>query len=123
MEPGPEGSPILLAERRTLSFPDRKIILGSTPLHEDTSNVLRSYAHPIARLRAPLSVLWGLLRTALGHIEWQPGQPGAAAAFRCPSCRALVPESAKPGMVARAGGERPGRISSGTPGFSGSTPW
>ena len=44
MEIGPEGSPIRLAERRTLSYPDRKIVIGSTPLLADTSNVLRSYA-------------------------------------------------------------------------------
>ncbi len=34
MESGPEGSPITLAERRTLSFPNRKIIMGSTPIFE-----------------------------------------------------------------------------------------
>ena len=42
MEASSEGSPILLAERRTLSFPDRKIVLGSTPVHEETSHVLRA---------------------------------------------------------------------------------
>src|SRR5439155_2186571 len=44
MEVGAEGSPILLAEKRTLSYPDRKLVLGSTPLHEETSHVLRAYA-------------------------------------------------------------------------------
>src|SRR5262245_45022403 len=43
-EVGAEGNPIRLAERRTLSFANRKIIIGSTPLYEDTSHVLRSYA-------------------------------------------------------------------------------
>jgi phage terminase large subunit GpA-like protein len=32
MEVTAEGSPILLAERRTLTFRDRKIVIGSTPL-------------------------------------------------------------------------------------------
>ena len=32
-------------------------------------------------------------------IEWEPGRPEAAW-FRCASCRALVAESAKPGIVA-----------------------
>ena len=44
MVPGPEGSPLILAERRTLSFADRKIVIGSTPLDAETSNVLRAYA-------------------------------------------------------------------------------
>jgi phage terminase large subunit GpA-like protein len=39
-----EGNPLRLAEKRTLSFPNRKIIIGSTPLLEETSHVLRSYA-------------------------------------------------------------------------------
>lgn len=50
MEATPEGSPVLLAERRTLSFPDRKIVLGSTPVHEATSHVLRAYAQSDARV-------------------------------------------------------------------------
>ncbi len=42
-EAGSEGNPLRLAERRTLSFPNRKIVIGSTPLNEDTSHVLRAY--------------------------------------------------------------------------------
>lgn len=42
MEVTSEGSPLALAERRTLTFPDRKVVIGSTPLFEDTSHVLRS---------------------------------------------------------------------------------
>src|SRR5262249_51675627 len=99
MDPGPGGPPILLAERRTLSFADRKIVLGSTPLKEETSNVLRSYAAsdqrvvevPCPECKAFTEILWQ-------HIEWEP-ERAAMAGFRCPSCRALVTESAKPGMV------------------------
>jgi len=40
-ETGAEGNPLILAERRTLSFSNRKIVIGSTPLFEDTSHVLR----------------------------------------------------------------------------------
>jgi phage terminase large subunit GpA-like protein len=99
MEMGPEGSPILLAERRTLSYADRKIVLGSTPLLEDTSHVLRSYAQsdqrvyevPCPECRAFTEILWQ-------HIEWESGKP-ATASFRCPHCQALVPESRKPAMI------------------------
>lgn len=50
MEAGSEGSTIRLAERRTMSFASRKIVLGSTPLLESTSNVLRSYAQSDQRV-------------------------------------------------------------------------
>ena len=38
-----EGSPIALAEKRTLSFPNRKIVLGGTPIDADTSHVIKAY--------------------------------------------------------------------------------
>ena len=50
MDATAEGSPIMLAEKRTMSFPDRKIVLGSTPVHEETSHVLRAYARSDARI-------------------------------------------------------------------------
>jgi phage terminase large subunit GpA-like protein len=37
MEPTAEGSPIRLAEGRTTQFDDRKIIIGSTPVFEESS--------------------------------------------------------------------------------------
>src|SRR5262245_21083746 len=106
MEVGAEGSPIVLAERRTLSYPDRKIVLGSTPLHEETSHVLRAYAQsdqrvyevPCPACNAFTEILWSM-------IEWEPGRPETAA-FRCPACQAVIAESYKPAMVA-AGRWRP----------------
>ena len=37
MEVGAEGDPIKLGERRTQTFANRKIIIGSTPVFADTS--------------------------------------------------------------------------------------
>lgn len=99
MEPGAEGSPVLLAERRTLSFTNRKIIMGSTPTLEATSNVLRAYAQsdqrvfevPCPECRTPVEIRWR-------HIEWQPDQPETAA-FRCPICSELISERHKAGMI------------------------
>lgn len=99
LEPGREGSAILLAERRTFSFADRKIVIGSTPLDLETSNVLRAYAAsdqrvfevPCPRCGSFTEILWS-------HIEWEPGRPETAA-FRCPHCAALVDERSKPEMV------------------------
>lgn len=99
MESGAEGSPITLAERRTLSFPDRKIVAGSTPTWEDTSHVLRLYAQSDKRVfeiccldcEEYTAPLWQ-------HIEWESGKPETAA-FVCPHCGAVQPESRKAEMV------------------------
>jgi len=99
MEAGVEGSPITLAERRTLSFANRKIILGSTPTHKATSNVLRAYARSDQRIyEVPCPDCGAFTEIQWGHIEWQPDQPHTAA-FRCPDCESLVHERHKAAMV------------------------
>lgn len=99
MEPGVEGSPITLAERRTLSFANRKIILGSTPTLEATSNVLRAYARSDRRVyEVPCPDCGAFTEIQWSHIEWQPDQPHTAA-FRCPECESLVHERHKAEMV------------------------
>jgi len=101
MEATPEGSPILLAERRTMSFPDRKIVLGSTPVHEDTSHVLRAYAQSDARIfEVPCPECGTLSEITWDAITWDDGAPETAR-WRCPSCAAEIEERHKPGMVAR----------------------
>lgn len=99
MEAGVEGSPITLAERRTLSFANRKIILGSTPTLEATSNVLRAYARSDRRVyEVPCPDCGAFTEIQWSHIEWQPDQPHTAA-FRCPECESLVHERHKAAMV------------------------
>jgi len=101
MEATAEGSPITLGERRTLSFANRKIILGSTPTIEETSNVLRSYALSDMRVyECPCPSCGTFTEILWGMIEWEPDKPHTAA-FRCPSCGDLVPERHKPAMVAQ----------------------
>ncbi|WP_454619350.1 phage terminase large subunit family protein [Bradyrhizobium cenepequi] len=101
MEAGPEGNPIRLAERRTLSFASRKIICGSTPLLQDTSNVLRSYALSDQRVfEVPCPACGGFTEIQWRHIEWSEGSGVEGAAFRCPHCQALIDERHKAAMVA-----------------------
>lgn len=95
-----EGSPIKLAEMRTLTFSDRKIVIGSTPVFEETSHVIRAYAESDSRVfevrppccDAPVEIMWK-------HIEWPEGEPDLAA-FRCPHCDTLNHEKHKADMVA-----------------------
>lgn len=100
MEPGAEGSPITLAERRTLSFANRKIVLGSTPTIEETSNVLRAYALSDSRIfEAPCPECGTFTEIQWSHIEWETDRPETAA-FRCPHCESLIEERYKAAMVA-----------------------
>lgn len=99
MEAGVEGNPIALAERRTLSFANRKIIMGSTPTIEETSNVLRSYALSDSRVfEVPCPSCGAFTEILWKHIEWETDRPETAA-FRCPHCQHLVEEKHKPAMV------------------------
>ena len=96
-----EGDPVSLAERRTLSYGDRKIVMGSTPVDEDTSRILAAYERSDRRVYecpCPECGLFAELRWA--NIEWPPDEPQAAA-WRCPNCEALVSERHKPKMVAK----------------------
>jgi phage terminase large subunit GpA-like protein len=101
MEVGAEGSPILLAEKRTLSYPDRKIVIGSTPLYEETSHVLRAYAQSDQRVfEVPCPGCGAFAEMLWSHIEWESGRPETAA-FRCPACQEAIAEAHKAEMVSR----------------------
>jgi phage terminase large subunit GpA-like protein len=99
MELTTEGNPVTLAERRTLSFPNRKIVIGSTPKFEDTSAVLRSYTESDQRIfECPCPACGAFTEILWQHIEWEPDRPETAA-FRCPHCKDLIGEQNKLAMV------------------------
>ena len=65
-----------LAERRTLSFANRKIIIGSTPLFEDTSHVLRSYGESDARVfEVPCPACGGFTEIHVAAYRMGAGSP------------------------------------------------
>lgn len=100
MEATAEGSPILLAERRTLSFADRKIVMGSTPVFEETSHVLRAYAQSDGRIfEAKCPECSDFIEIQWKDIHWPEGEPEKAHLV-CPSCGCEVHERHKPAMVA-----------------------
>ncbi|MEX6507448.1 phage terminase large subunit family protein [Jiella sp. M17.18] len=101
MAPTPEGSPLVLAERRTLSYPDRKIVIGSTPVDTDTSNVLRTYAQSDQRVfEVPCPDCGEFSEIRWKDIRWPEGKP-AAAYYACPHCGSCVEERHKADMVAK----------------------
>jgi phage terminase large subunit GpA-like protein len=98
-ETGLEGNPITLAEKRTDTFPDRKIVIGSTPIFEDTSNVIKSYAQSDQRVyEVPCPECGEFTEIRWEHIKWDEGKPETAM-FGCPHCGVMIDENRKFAMV------------------------
>jgi phage terminase large subunit GpA-like protein len=96
-----EGSAVDLALQRTLTYSDRKVIEGSTPVYKHTSNIIRSYEQSdrgafVVQCPSCLEdfrLLWK-------NIEWPEAKPEDAFA-RCDHCKEPIAERHKPQMVAR----------------------
>jgi phage terminase large subunit GpA-like protein len=99
IEASAEGDPVSLAEKRTLSFADRKIVAGSTPLSAETSHIARLYGQSDQRIyECPCPRCGEFAEITWPAIEWPEGRPELAA-WRCPSCAALIGEKHKGAMV------------------------
>lgn len=99
IEASAEGDPVSLAEKRTLSFADRKIIAGSTPLDEATSHIARLYGQSDQRIwEMPCPACGAFAEIKWADIEWPTDHPEQAA-WRCPHCRELIDEGHKAEML------------------------
>lgn len=99
MEMTKEGPPTILAEKRTMSFADRKIVTGSTPIFEETSPVIRAYAKSDQRVFEVRCIECdGFHEIAWKDIQWPDGEPEKAH-WCCPGCGSVVEEKHKPAMV------------------------
>ena len=95
-----EGDPVALAEKRTFSYGDRKIVMGSTPVDEETSRILAAWNRSDRRIyECPCPHCGDFHEIAWKDIHWQPERPETAA-WACPSCGALTEDRDKPRMVA-----------------------
>jgi phage terminase large subunit GpA-like protein len=100
MEMTKEGSPIPIAERRTMSFPDRKIVIGSTPIYEDSSHVLNAFERSDKRIyEVPCPECGDFHEIEWKDIHWPEGEPEKAH-WACPSCGSVIEEKYKGKMVA-----------------------
>ncbi|WP_245269877.1 phage terminase large subunit family protein [Nitrobacter hamburgensis] len=99
MEMTKEGPPTILAEKRTMSFADRKIVTGSTPIFEETSPVIRAYAKSDQRIFEVRCVECGEFHEIVWRdIHWPESEPEKAH-WCCPGCGSVVEEKHKPAMV------------------------
>lgn len=94
-----EGCPIQLAEKRTLSFNNRKIVIGGTPTLSKTSNVLRSYQSSDRRVyEVPCPECGHYHEISWSDIQWPEGEPEKAH-YVCPECGSAINERHKIGMI------------------------
>ncbi|GJE54567.1 phage terminase large subunit family protein [Methylobacterium thuringiense] len=110
MEVTNEGDALDLAIKRTLSFPNRKIIRGSTPTDADTSTICREYEASDRRVYEICCVECGeFAEPKWSQIDWQKDRDAGGnvtahhpktAAWACPNCGVLISERFKAEMVA-----------------------
>lgn len=99
MEITAEGNPILLGEKRTLSYADRKIVVGSTPTTSEASLILRAFAESDQRIYEVPCPECGTFNEILWKdIQWTDGDPDSAH-YVAPCCGCVIPESNKASMV------------------------
>lgn len=99
MEITKEGDPIKLGEKRTVTYADRKIIMGSTPKDEATSIILKRYEESDQRVfEVPCPHCEEVFELLWEHMRWEPGKPETAAAW-CPLCHCEIQERHKAQMV------------------------
>ena len=100
---GSEGDPINLAKKRTTTFYNRKILIGSTPTIKGHSRIemafedsdQRRYYVPCPECDEMQTLKWS-------NIQWDEGQPHTAR-YVCDCCGVLIAEKHKHKML--AGGE------------------
>ena len=110
MEVTSEGDPVDLAIKRTQSFPNRKIVRGSTPKDTDTSSICRAYDASDRRVYEIRCFECGeFAEPQWSQIEWTKDKDAQGkverhhpetACWACPSCGVMIPERRKAEMVA-----------------------
>ena len=99
MEVTDEGNPIELAENRSMSYADRKVVVGSTPTDAEHGMIYKRYLEgdqrvfevPCPRCGVFFEMLWE-------HVSWPIGNPKGAYVTHKP-CGGRIEPHEKPWMV------------------------
>lgn len=108
LDSGGEGDPVSLAYRRTATFPNRKLLLTSTPTVEGFSRIETAYLETDRRqywVPCPRCGEFQVLHfrptdTASGGVRWDSGAPHLAW-YECDHCRGRIENHEKTTMLAR----------------------
>lgn len=113
---GSEGDPIDLARRRTATFRNRKILMGSTPTVKGVSRIEAAFDQSDQRYYfVPCPQCGEFQRLTWAQVKWPDGQPELAY-YQCQHCAAEIDEAAKAEML-RRGEWRPSKSFNGIAGF------
>ncbi len=112
---GKEGDPVQLAERRTTTFHDRKILMVSTPTTAGISRIDKAFQEsdrrffhvPCPHCGAFQPLVWEMPETEdgrrpLGGMVWSGDDPHdspATARYQCRHCHRLIDHEAKTSML------------------------
>lgn len=103
---GAEGDPMAIAESRTSTFPNKKIIAVSSPTVKDGAigklwalSDQRSYLIPCPHCGHEQKLLFGGPDTPFG-LKWDDGRPDTAH-YVCAACACVIDETDKPLMLKR----------------------
>lgn len=113
---GAEGDPVSLARKRSTTFWNRKLIMGSTPTVKGKSRIEDAYNGSDQRryyVPCPHCDHWQVLRWA--QVSWPEGQPQDAH-YACEECGSVITDADKASML-RAGEWRPTAPFNGVAGF------
>jgi phage terminase large subunit GpA-like protein len=96
-----EGDPVALAKARTRTFSRRKVFIVSTPTVDGKSRIQIAWeASDKRRYHVPCPHCDHFQWLKWENVVWPKGEPQKAQ-YRCESCRELIPEHHKDGMLAR----------------------
>ena len=94
-----EGDPLSLAERRTITFPRRKIFICSTPTLKDSSRIEREYLQTDQRRYfVPCPYCQHKQVLTWKNLKWTDYDPNTAA-YECENCHKLIQEHHKSYML------------------------
>ncbi len=97
-----EGDPIELAIRRTATFGNRKIVLASTPLDEESSRIARAYEQSDKRVwEIPCPGCGAFAPVVWKDIKWPDGEPDKA--YWAPPCCGTVVEDREKAQLVEKG--------------------
>lgn len=98
---GPEGDPVNLAIKRSATFQNRKIILGSTPTIKGVSRIEQAYLNSDQRrYYVPCPHCQHFHHLQWANVHFDATHPEHAA-MACPECGGLIEEKHKSGLLAR----------------------
>ncbi len=113
---GTEGDPLALAEKRTATFWNRKIVKVSTPTVKGISRIEAAYEESDKRtFHVPCPHCGEAQELVWGNVRWPDGKPEQAAYF-CAHCGAIWAESERIRAI-RGGHWRPSAPFKGIAGF------